>query len=33
MLDVKIGIHDFKINLKGKAAEPLIEGKWCKKIN
>jgi hypothetical protein len=32
MLDVKIGIHDFKVAMKGKA-EVLIEGKWCKKIN
>lgn len=31
-LDVKLGIHDFKIALKGKQ-ETLIEGKWCKKIN
>jgi len=33
MLEVKIGINDFKVNLKGKAGEPLCEGKWCKKIN
>jgi len=32
-MDVNLGIHDFKINLKGQKAEPLIEGKWCKKIN
>ena len=32
-MDVKLGIHDFKINMKGKAAEPMVEGKWCKKVN
>lgn len=33
MLDVKIGIHDFKLNMKGKGSEPIVEGKWHKKIN
>jgi hypothetical protein len=33
MLDVKIGINDFKVSLKSKPSEPLIEGKWAKKIN
>ena len=33
MLDVKIGINDFKVALKAKASEPLLEGKWCKKVN
>jgi CS domain len=33
MLDVKIGIHDFKVSMKGKPNEVIVEGKWCKKIN
>jgi len=33
MLDVKLGVNDFKVSFKGKPNEPLIEGKWCKKIN
>ena len=33
MLDVKIGIHDFRVALKSKPNEPIVEGKWCKKIN
>ena len=32
-LDVKLGIHDFKIKMKNQGGETLIEGKWCKKIN
>ena len=32
-LDVKIGINDFKVSLKGKGDEPLVSGKWHKKIN
>lgn len=31
-LEVKLGIHEVKIGLKGKS-ETLLEGKWCKKIN
>lgn len=33
MLDVKIGINDFKVSLKSKKDEPLVDGKWYKKIN
>ena len=33
MLDVKLGINDFKISLKNNKDEPLIDGKWCKKVN
>jgi len=33
MLDVKMGINDFKLAFKNKKDEPLIEGKWHKKIN
>ena len=32
-LDVKIGINDFKVALKSKPTEPIVEGKWYKKIN
>ena len=32
-LDVKIGINDFKVALKAKPSEPIIDGKWYKKIN
>lgn len=32
MLDVKIGINDFKVSMKGKGGEPIVEGKWNKKI-
>jgi len=32
MLDVKIGIHDFKLALKANPSEPIINGKWHKKI-
>lgn len=33
MLDVTIKGTEFKLALKGKANEPIIEGKWHKKIN
>ena len=33
MIDVKIGATDFKLNMKGKANEPILEGKWAKKVN
>jgi hypothetical protein len=33
MLEVKLGINEVKVNLKGKSAEPILEGKWNKKIN
>ena len=33
MLDVKIGVNDFKVSLKGKSDEPMVSGKWHKKIN
>ena len=32
-LDVKLGIHDMHVKFKGKADEPLLIGKWCKKIH
>ena len=32
MLDVKIGINDFKVGMKGKSGEPMVVGKWYKKI-
>lgn len=32
MLDVKIGIHDFKVALKANPSEPIVSGKWHKKI-
>jgi len=32
-LDVKIGINDFKVALKATPNEPLVSGKWYKKIN
>jgi len=28
MLDVKIGINDFKVSMKGKGGDPIIVGKW-----
>jgi len=33
MLDVKIAINNFSVCLKSKPNEPLVEGKWYKKIN
>mmetsp|Transcript_4911 Transcript_4911/g.7353 ORF Transcript_4911/g.7353 Transcript_4911/m.7353 type:complete len:326 (-) Transcript_4911:39-1016(-) len=33
MLDVKIGINNFKVGLKSKPDEPLVDGKWNKKVN
>lgn len=33
MLDVKIGINTLRVALKSKPNEPLLEGKWCKKVN
>jgi hypothetical protein len=32
MLDVKIGINDFKVSMKGKGGDPIVVGKWYKKI-
>ena len=32
-LDIKIGINDFKCAFKSNPSEPLIEGKWYKKVN
>ena len=32
MLDIKIGINDFKVALKSNPGEPMIQGKWYKKI-
>lgn len=32
MLDIKIGIHDFKMAMKANPSEPIISGKWYKKI-
>jgi hypothetical protein len=33
MLDVTIKGTEFKLAVKGKANEPIVEGKWHKKIN
>lgn len=33
MIDVSIKGTEFKLNIKGKASEPLLEGKWQKKVN
>ena len=33
MLDVKLGIHDMHVKLKAQPNEPLVVGKWCKKIH
>lgn len=33
MLDVKITMTKLRIALKSKPNEPLIDGKWCKKIH
>ena len=33
MLDVKLGIHDMHIKLKSKPSEPILIGKWHKKIH
>jgi arsenate reductase-like glutaredoxin family protein len=33
MLDVKMAINNFSVSLKSKPGEPLVEGKWFKKIN
>ena len=33
MIDVKLGVNDFRLALKSNPKEPLLEGKWCKKIN
>lgn len=33
MIDVKIGINDFKVALKANPKEPIVEGKWYKKTN
>lgn len=33
MLDVKMAINNFSVCLKSKPNEPLVEGKWYKKIN
>lgn len=33
MIDVKLGVNDFRLALKSKPKEPLLEAKWCKKIN
>ena len=33
MLDVKIGVNDFKVAFKNKPSEPILEGKWPKKVN
>lgn len=33
MIDVKIGINDFKLVMKSNLQQPILEGKWCKKIN
>lgn len=32
-LDVKLGINDMHIKLKANPSEPLLIGKWCKKIH
>ena len=32
MIDVKIGINDFKVAMKGKGGDPIVAGKWYKKI-
>lgn len=32
-LDVKLGINDMHIKLKANPSEPLLLGKWCKKIH
>ena len=32
MIDVKIGINDFKVSMKGKGNDPIVAGKWYKKI-
>jgi hypothetical protein len=33
MLDVKLGIHDMHIKLKAQPNEPIVAGKWFKKIH
>ena len=33
MLDVKIGVNTLKVGLKSKPDEPIIDGRWYKKIN
>lgn len=33
MINVKIGINDFKFSMKDKPNEPVLDAKWCKKIN
>lgn len=33
MIEVKLGVNDFKLALKSNPKEPLLEAKWCKKIN
>lgn len=32
-IEVKIGVNDFKLALKSNPSEPLISGKFCKKVN
>lgn len=32
-ITVKIGVNDFKLALKSKPNEPMLDAKWCKKIN
>ena len=33
MIDVKMAINNFTVSLKSKPNEPIVDGKWYKKIN
>ena len=32
LINVKIGVSDFKVSLKASPNEPIVEGKWHKKV-